>query len=230
MRYLLTVLTNGRSEYLERALAAFEEHVTPRPAAAFVHIDGPHPLPRPLYDGALQWDVGYAGRPVGFTMGTKDCMDFAAGSELEWFFHLEDDFVLLRPLDLNWLREVLEAEQHVKQMALVRTPWGAEIEHGGYIAKEPGWYTRRETVARFDDRQPVRARWIETTRNFATNPALAATAFPREHPYPSVALSEGVYGFEIRDREPEATFGLWGWGEPWCAHIGVERQQGSHGY
>lgn len=37
-------------------------------------------------------------------------------------------------------------------------------------------------------------------------------------------------GFEIRVREPERTFGLWDWGEPWCAHIGVARQKGNHGY
>lgn len=230
MRYLLTVLTNGRTEYLERALASFEQFVRPKPTEIFVHVDGRHAAPRMLYD-EMPWEVNQALDPVGFTMATKDCMDRAAQSDLEWFFHLEDDFVILRPLDLNHLREVIEREEHLKQMALVRTPWGAEVEHGGYIAKDPGWYTRRttalwETIGR-DERD---AEWIATQRNFATNPALARTNFPREHPYPSVALSEGVYGFEIREREPEALFGLWGWGEPWCAHIGVDRQAGSHGY
>jgi hypothetical protein len=162
-------------------------------------------------------------------------MDRAAQSDLDWFFHLEDDFVILRPVNLNWLREVLEIEEHLKQMALVRTPWGAEVEYGGYIARDPGWYERRATEVRImagtsPGGEARDVKWIATQRNFATNPALARTNFPREHPYPSVALSEGVYGFEIREREPEALFGLWGWGEPWCAHIGVDRARGSHGY
>jgi hypothetical protein len=232
VKYLLTVLTNGRSEYLERTLAAFEQFVTPKPAEIFVHVDGRHAAPRLLYD-EMPWEVNHAPDPVGFTMATKDCMDRAAQSELDWFFHLEDDFVILRPVNLDHLAEVLDREPLVKQMALVRTPVGAEIEYGGYIAKDPGWYSRRGTLVEMDDGHDVchlMAKWIATQRNFATNPALAPTSFPREHPYPSVALSEGVYGFEIREREPEALFGLWGWGEPWCAHIGVDRARGSHGY
>lgn len=225
MRYFLSLLTNGREECLERTLAAFEEFVTPRPSEIFIHIDGPFSPPRPLY-GEMEWKVAQASTPVGFTYGTKDCYDEAAHSGFEWCFHMEDDMVIVRPVDLNHLREVLEVEKHVCQMALVRSPWGAEIPYGGYIAQHAEQYTRRQVATRGWGS----AKWIEHVRNWTTNPALQRTSFLREHPFPVVQHSEGMYGFQIREQSPGTTFGLWGWGEPWCAHIGVDRQHGSHGY
>jgi hypothetical protein len=220
MKYLLTVLTNGRSQYLERALASFEEFVVPRPSGCFIHVDGPHGLP-PALHGEIRWDAQIAPDPLGFTGGTKACLDYAARSDYDWFFHLEDDFVILRPVDLRPLASVLEKQPSLKQLALLRCPWGAEIEYGSYVMQHPGSYERLGVW---------NEQWMKTTRNFSTNPALASTSFPREHPYPEVQHSEGMYGFQIREREPDAFFGLWGWGEPWCAHIGVDRAAGSHGY
>lgn len=235
MKYLLTVLTNGRAECLERTLTAFEKHVHPRPSKIFIHIDGPYSPPRFLYD-EMPWAVSQAVRPVGFTYGTKDCYDYAAQSEYEWCFHMEDDMVIVRPTDLTHLRDVMELEQHVCQMALIRSPWGHEIPYGGYVAQHEDQYKRRETeydwkyTSQGEIGDPLTAKWLEHVRNWTTNPALQRTQFLKDHPYPEVDHSEGIYGFEIRDRAPGTTFGLWGWGEPWCAHIGVDRQRGSHGY
>lgn len=228
MEYILTVLTNGRQECLARTLEAFERFITPRPTQIFIHIDGNHPPPRLLYD-EMPWQVSVARDPVGFTFGTDDCYATAAQSGLDWTFHLEDDFVILEPIDLRDIAAVLDAEPHLAQMAQIRTPWGHEIPHGGYIPQNQDSYERKSTRVKIGKRQ-VEHRWIETSRNWATNPALMKTQFFRDNPWPLVPLSEGVYGFQIRERNPAARFGLWGWGGPKCAHIGVDRVKGAHGY
>lgn len=279
MRYLLTVLTNGRRECFERAIYAFAQHADPIPALVMVMDDGgltgidfvcstieaayEKHRPDELWP-ALRYEDSPA--PLGMCRAHAHCWHEAAVSELEWVFHLEDDFVLLRPLELVHLAETIDAEPTLTQMALVRTPWGFEIPHGGYIPQTPGHYDRRETrfveghrvndpkvgpehYVRADDGSPLdretvpehpvfgefrsgrRARWIATQRNWATNPALFRTDIARRYPWPLDGPCERTIGDDVilPDR-PDAVFGLWGWGEPWAAHVGVERQPGAYGY
>lgn len=247
MRYLLTILTNGRREYLERAVHAFAQHASPAPSAIFVMDDGGqtgypfvvdliaaafHGRPDAPREPAVYED---SPAPLGMCRAHAHCWHAAASSDLPWVFHLEDDFVLLRPLDLDHLRETLEAEPLLTQLALVRTPWGFEIPHGGYIPQTPGHYERRETRILYDtgamvESQKAVARWIATQRNWATNPALFRTSLAREVPWPLENGCETSVGPAILDLDPDAVFGLWGWGEPWAAHVGEHRQEGAHGY
>ena len=219
MKYLLTVLTNGRSQYLDRALGAFREMVTPAPAEIFV-----------MDDGGASGDPGlgrYEASPtsLGMCSAHARCWNEAAASPYEWVFHLEDDFVILRPVRLELMADALVTRPEFKQMALVRTPWGAELEYGGYIPQSPGWYTR-ETILGARGAHEV----ISTKRNWATNPALFRTALTREFPWSHNANCESEIGFRMIDVYPDGVFGLWGSGEPWAAHIGVERAAGAHGY
>jgi len=199
--YLLTVLRNGRDTYHERMLASFLQHVTPQPADVYEYDDRRTSL--------------------GMCAAHAKCWNAAADSPLDWVFHIEEDMVILRPLELQRLAAVLDMHDHLKQMALVRCPWGFEIEHGGYIPQTPGWYER---VGMYDHG------WIETTRNWATGPALFKTGLAREFPWDPSPGCETEIGPRILRDYPDAKFGLWGWGEPLCAHVGVERAPGSHGY
>lgn len=234
MKYLLTLLSSGRPTYLERTLASYAQFLTPKPSAIYVYDDGAT-LP-PIMDVPLR---AWKGTPsqreglpqrLGQCAAQAHCWQAAAESDCEWVFHAEDDVVLLRPTDLRDLMTVLEDETeservHLAQMALVRCPWGSEIEFGGYIPMMPGLYERHE--AGYADWQ---AEWIETTRNWAHAPALFRTDLCRELRFPARRGCETKVGTMIRDKHPDAVFGLWGWGEPWVAHIGVERARGSHGY
>lgn len=229
MRYLLTVLTNGRRECLARALVAFAAHVRPLPEAVFVMDDGGRTgyevvvqgLALLQGQGAFPIDYEDSPEPIGMCRAHAHCWHAAAASDLEWAFHLEDDFVVLRPLRLEELAHTLADRPHLVQMALVRTPAGAEVEHGGYIPQAPGWYVRCEASSR---------EWIETARNWATCPALFRPELAREFPWPLEPGCEGEFGPRVVAARPEARFGLWGWGEPWAAHIGVERAAGAYGY
>jgi hypothetical protein len=217
------VLTNNRPVYLERSLRAFVEHVQPHPVETVVMDDG----------GATQglsellaavlpwpWRTERSHPSLGQCRAQGMLWRAARDSGPEWSFHLEDDQVIVRPVDLTDLRSVMEAHPHIAQMTLVRTPWGVEVEHGGYITQDPGWYSRHHVA---------HLQWIETTRNWANAPTLVRTSLMREFDFPD-AQCETTIGPNIRAVYPDATFGLWGWGESWCSHIGIERGSSAHGY
>jgi hypothetical protein len=154
----------------------------------------------------------------GFCAATRAAWEHARWPGVEWVFWLEHDFLFKQYVDLRELAAVMEAREHLKQMALMREPVGAEIEHGGFVPMHPGAYVGR---AEGD------ARWLETQRNWTTNPSLFPRSFAVENDWPTEAQCEGHFGFQVREREPDATFGLWGEGEPWVEHIGVRT---GHGY
>lgn len=223
MKYLLGVMANGRREYLARTLAALKEHLTPEPTECFFHNDAGQTEYADLLAGTgWEWEVEDSRTAIGHCRSYDHLWQAARRSDLDWAFFVEDDQVLLRPTFLLDLAVVMEENrERIAQMALVRTPWGREVEHGGYIAQEPGWYQRCG-----DDFEG----WIETTRNWSCAPTLIRTALTDEFDWPLDPGCETSIGPAILDRYPESRFGLWGWGEPWVAHVGVERAAGAHGY
>lgn len=244
--YLLTVLTNGRVDCLERTLAAFFAHARPRPSKMYVVDDGGATGSDAVFALSERYgkDINTAYETTGDMVGVPDeaigmcgamerCWLAAAESGdrgLGWIFHLEDDQLLLRPINIFHLALVQAStwgyrERALAQMALVRAPWGAEIPHGGYIPKDPGWYNRVGAIRHGGPHE-----WIETTRNWATSPALYRAELCQEFEWPTEPNCESLIGPRIRERYPEAVFGLWGHGECQYAHIGVERAEGAHGY
>lgn len=228
----MTVLSSGRPVYLERTLASLKQFLTPPPSDIYLFDDGGVLVALDYGEPELRLESSPI--KIGQCAAQAHCWQAAVDSPLDWVLHWEDDVVLLRPLDLRDLVAVMEEEQNIAQMALVRCPWGAEIEHGGYIPQFPGYYDRRET--RTGECQKCGSsmdgevyEWIATTRNWS-NTGLWPTALTREFDWPDQPGCETTMGPMILDKYPDAVFGLWGWGEPHCAHIGVERAPGSHGY
>lgn len=264
MKYLLTVLTNGRPHYLERSLAAFAEHVTPAPEEVYVHDDGLR-TSRADLDRALAPIGGrivLAGSAPGLGMcrAHADCWNQAAESEYEWVFHLEDDYRVLCPIDLRELAAVITRRRYLLQMTLMRTPWGAEVEHGGYVPMATGHYDRAVAPAwivqacsvcgaqvfhdqdgnydpcdecdEIDSRSVAvpGARWFETTRNWSAAPTLFPTELARHIAWPLEDGCETTVGQRMLQSYPDARFGIWGAGECHVAHIGVDRARGAYGY
>lgn len=225
MNYLLAVMTNGRRDYLARTLAALTEHLAPAPALCYLHDDaGGTPYLDLLDQTGYAWKCKAQVSAVGHCRSYRNVWEEAAACGAEFVFVVEDDQVLVRPTDLDDLAWVLHETSSLAQMALLRTPWGAEIPYGGYIPQTPGWYRRRRADNDHLDE------WIETTRNWTCAPALFRTSLAREFPWPSDPGCETAIGPAILAARPDAKFGLWGWGEPWVAHIGVERARGAYGY
>lgn len=226
MKYLLTVLSNGRPDYLARTLDAFREHVSPQPTEVYLYDDGgrtPLGILQDRYPGAA---VAYRDERVGMCAAHGFCWGAAATSELDWVFHLEDDMRILCPIDLDEIAAVMESHPHLVSMTLKRTPVGSELEYGGFVEQEPGWY-ERETEAHVD--WGYFSRWFETRRNWSCAPTLFRTDLARAFPWSSEPGCETEIGPRLLT-DQEIRFGFWGGGECQVAHIGVERALGAKGY
>lgn len=148
----------------------------------------------------------------------------AARSGAPFVFHLEDDFVFRRPVNLDALAAVLDQRPHLAQLAFRRQAWNpAEIAAGGVVEQHPGDYT--EVAA--PELAPVlgfEPRWLEHRRYFTTNPSLYRSAL-RDRRWPTGSRSEGRFSAELF-KDPATRCGLWGGfesGREWVHHIGHER-------
>lgn len=236
MRYLLAVLTCGRPHYLRRTLAEYARFLTPAPAAVYAYDDGD------LTPLAAFHTPGWEGIPVLVESGPRvgRCAAYTnlwratrmeRFADIDWLFTVEDDILLLRPLNLRWLADVLNAEPHLAQLALVRAPWHlAELETGGFIPLFEDRYRRRETEVptREGDGRAGVARWTASLWDWTSSPALLRADLPRRIDWPDTDCDFGI-GRRITAEDDEAMSGYWGWGEPWVAHIGLERVEGAMG-
>lgn len=222
--YLLTMTTSGRRDCFESTVESFVNRVRPLPLEVFIYDDG-------LRTGAAdlihtgEVDFGMRAREVtleparrrigqaGFCKATARCWQAAAESSLGWHFHLEDDFLFTRSVDLRDLAHVLELEPHVAQMAMMRDAVNdAERDAGGIYQHRRGDYTLRGAGSG--------STWLEHHAYFTTNPALQRTSLARAFPWPTDDQCEGMYGIRMRQAVPATTFGAWGNGDPWVRHIG----------
>lgn len=223
MSVILLVVTDGRGDCIAQtvpsALAHLRGDITYKLifddsgdmayrdwlVATFPEFDVIHPMARQGFGGAIRSAWSHLSvRPERFV------------------FHCEDDYRFNRPVDLGVMGRLLEDRPYLAQVALRRQAVGHEIPHGGFMEMYPDWYV---------DCADVERSWIETTRNFTTNPCLY-----RRHLcstlWPEGSDSEGRYGFQLREQGlpwgipgGDVRFGFWGSkaDAPWVHHIGVVR-------
>ncbi len=230
MSIALLVVTDGRDDYLAHCIAS-----------ANVHLRGPI-TERWIYDDT--GDAAYRGRLVerypnlhhinggprqGFGGAIQHAWTrLAEHSAADWVFHLEQDFLFTRDVDLTDLVDVLDEHPHLAQMALQRQAWNAQ-EHaaGGVVARHPEAFTPAH-----DGRGRT---WLEHRLFFTTNPTLYRMSLCRLG-WPNGEHSEGVFSLQLLESgSPEALapavrFGYWGGltDDPWVEHIGHKRV--GHGY
>ena len=150
------------------------------------------------------------------------------GVDFDWVFHLEDDFTFPSVIDLNEIRSVMETHPYLAQMALRRQPWGSDLQfEGGFIEAKPELYTEHSWMRSLSSHW-----WIETRRNWTTNPSLFRWELCKLG-WPDDPFSEGKYGFVLKEERglpwgippDQVQFGIWGRLEdkPRCTHIGTYR-------
>lgn len=105
-------------------------------------------------------------------------------SSSEYFFHLEDDFVLEEPVNLRAMAGVLDRHPHLVQLALLRQAWNeTEISAGGIVQCNPDAYTccADEYMC-----------WLEHRLFFTTNPSVYRRTLVAGG-WPEGETSEGVF-------------------------------------
>lgn len=220
----LLVITDGRDEYLRQTLDSAAEMLGPGITERWMFDDtGDEAYRRRLVERHPTFKHIDAGPRQGFGGAIRASWDLLAQlSTARFVFHLEADFTFPRPVDLHAMAQLLDDSPNLAQLALRRQPWGDEPRPGGFMQQYPDWY---------EDWTASGREWVETTRNFTTNPSLYRRDLCRWG-WPADPHSEGVYGFRLREAglpwgvPGEAVrFGYWGSkasGE-WCHHIGHER-------
>lgn len=133
--------------------------------------------------------------------------------EIEWVFHLEDDFTIPSRVDVDRMVRILDENPRVANMVLRRQPWGEEGPGGYLVPRNAGHMLH----ASFEQRDG----WIEHRKGFWLNPCLYHSDVARFHDWPEHA-DEGQFSERLNDR----TFGVYGWrsDEPRCIHIGEQRR------
>lgn len=220
------MVTDGRDEYLAAAVASVEAMADGPIGERWLYDDTGDAAHRgKLADRYPHFTVLAGGRRLGFGGAIAFIWaHLAEHSRAEWCLWWEDDFTADRRVPLDDMAALLVAQPHLAQVALRRQPWNAEERAaGGYVEAVPEWYVEREDGGH---------RWLETTRNWTTNPSL----FRRDLcalGWPDEGRSEGLYGFRLREAGlpwgvpgDAVRFGLYGGladGREWVRHIGAVR-------
>lgn len=207
----LLVFTNGRRECLRRTIESaramldgpigyrlmVDDACDPMFAA---HLDETYPDFHRVHHATR---AGFAGAIQSGWNHAPECF--------EWIFHLEDDFVFQRRVDLRAMIETLDPDPKLVQLALKRQPWN-EIER------------ERGTVYRdgFEQHEKPHPH-IRQRAYFTTNPSLYHRRLTAKG-WPQCPQSEGIFTHRLL-ADVDVRFGYWGRLDdaPWVEHVGDQR-------
>lgn len=134
--------------------------------------------------------------------------------ESDYIFHLEDDFIFEKPVDISHMIFLLRKNPHLVQMALVRAPVNPpEREVGGFVFQHLADYYQK------DD-------FFEHGRLFTLNPCV--------YPMSTVDMGwpdhggESEFTSKVHSINNDYKFGFYGniYDEPLVTHIGGRRTEG----
>ena len=199
----LMVITDGRWDYLQRTLRSAEQNLKyPWHQKLLVDDSGEETYFSP-YGFDFVKNVPRQGLAGAIRTGW-DALD-----DVDYVFHLEDDFVFPAPVDIEAMIEILEYENDVAQIALLRQPWSPqEQQAGGIFHIKP-------------ERFRQRAGWVEQRHLFTFNPCVYPASITKnyqadlEAPFTEQLLNDGW------------SFGYLGGlhDEPRTTHIGLRRSR-----
>lgn len=223
---VVAVFGHGRWDCLDQTLSSFEQNVDPDLIAArLVFDDSTDPAHQErIADVYDWWGVVGGTERLGFGGNIARAWQVLQGIHAPYVFHLEEDFTFTRPIDLAGMIRVLDTQQHLVQLALLRQPWGrAERATGGFIAADPDSFT---------DCTDGEHEWFEHRKFFTTNPSLYRKSLTRDR-WPTQPHSEGVFTHRLLAEGipgcENPTFGYWGRTDqtPAVHHIGDDRADGT---
>lgn len=132
--------------------------------------------------------------------------------EMDYVFHVEEDFVFTEDVDIEAMAKCLFRNPHCAQLVLKRQPWSMEERAaGGIMEMHPDLYVS------------VGMEWTEHRRIFSLNPCLIPARII------DMGWPDGNEA-EMTERLLERSFCFGFWGKPSdpprCLHIGAQRGQG----
>lgn len=167
------VLTDGRGPYLAATLAAFEANATGPIVHRVIHDDSGEPnYTAWLEDTFPTYTVVTPGLPAGTKAGFAGAIRSAWSHVAEltgygYVWHLEEDFLLERPLDLAALADILDRHPYLAQLALRRQAWPPYPGEGGDVG-----FAEKHADGMVEVLDELGRTWLSHRLLFTTNPSL----------------------------------------------------------
>lgn len=141
---VVLIFTDGRKECFSSTFQSFKENVTAKKINHKIIIDDSNDPDYAFWlDTNYQHEVDYIehhGKRLGFGGTIRDTwqnLDKISGT-YDYIFHLEDDFIFNRPVNLDDLILILKKNPSMAQVSLLRQPWNQnEIDAGGVWQQWP---------------------------------------------------------------------------------------------
>ncbi len=149
---------------------------------------------------------------LGLAGAVKAAWQIALGEYWDYLLHWEEDFLPLGSLPIAEMAEILDADQHLAQVVLLRPPFSEEeIRAGGIIENRPDVVHTDRTVAGHGI--------VEHDRLFSLNPCL----IPRR--VLELGWVSNEEEFTARAKQAGFSFAFYG-RTPLVRHVGVVRGTG----
>jgi len=220
----LVVITDGRYDYLHETLTSLNEKVDFKFDHRFIINDEGTDNSKAYLKAEYgeQYTIIHHPNRSGLTQAVRYAWTAALEAEVDYVFHLEEDFTFNEAVDVWCMKFILQQNPHLTQMLLKRQPWSAEeIAAGGYVDMDPDAY---------EDKEDGIHTWCEHRKFFSLNHCL----IPRRV-YEQMWHDDNERGFTAQLMADETNkSGIWGhkFDAPKVHHIGVRRTHGGgdHGY
>jgi hypothetical protein len=215
-------VADERLGYLEQSLSSLEASVEGPIVQRVVYSDWPDevvPRVREIADRHGYYVVGSGHH--GYVTSTQRLWKYIAGRvKADFVFLAEDDFVYLKPVDLQPMMKALTSKPALRQIALLREPaYPREREPGDHIL---GW-----DRATFDQHGANGNSRLEHRNFWTMNPSLFRKDLVEKNPWPTATNSERLFGDRIL-ADKGARVAFWGSGDAWLRHIGETRAGGPY--
>ena len=220
MDMCLTVLTDGRKQYIEKTIPSWMEHYDSLISNKFIIDDsGQGDYRAWLKEYFPSFTIIPVGESrCGYSNAMNKVFSTIVESKTKYVLHLEDDFILNKPVSLENIVDVLDKNPLVSQMSIMRQPWFAnEREHGGVIEA-----LEKQGSTGFKNMNTDGHDWVRHSSFWTCNPSV----FPlwvAEMGWPEAPWSEMKFSQEIHSKNKFS--GIWGSRTSWphTEHIGEER-------
>jgi hypothetical protein len=216
----MTVLTDGRKKYIERALPtwleAYGDIVSHR---TIIDDSGDADYQLWLTKAFPSFYVVPVGVDrMGQAAAMRETFRTVLDSDAEYNLHVEDDFILTKPFDLEAVVSVLRFYPELSQISFMRQPWYEnEIEHGGVIEALEAQGTQG-----FQQKWTNGFPWVRHNAYWTCNPSIFPSKIANIT-WPDPPWSEMQFSKSIRQNRLAS--GIWGHRDDWVCteHIGRER-------
>lgn len=216
MNISMTVLTDGRKEYIEQALPTWIDAYGDKiKLKAIIDDSGNTGYRHWLTETFPQFIVVAVGKDrCGYAPAMRKVFDMVRQFDKPYNLHIEDDFVLHNPPNLEDIVWVMDHNDDLSQMSLMRQAWyNNELLHGGVVE------ALEFAGSKFEECNDGGHYWSKHRSYFTCNPSVFPLSLAYED-WPDPPWCEMYFGQSQLAKGK--SYGIWGKRGEWevVEHIG----------